>query len=137
MKEECVLRLFESLWLTFLFSIFTFHKLYLIKTTIFSVPILFLCMKTHNIILAIGQFPFLLYLLHLSFYLFNAIFSCYIFSKLKYSLGLKANRVLKQLKRQADAYKSAVESQNKKMLELDRRIDAQGPILKWFNLIKC
>jgi len=47
--------------------------------------------------------------------------------------GLKANRVLKQLKRQADAYKSAVESQNKKMLELDRRIDAQNEIINQQN----
>merc|ERR1711970_928212 len=40
--------------------------------------------------------------------------------------GMKTNRLLRNLKRQADAYKSAVESQNKKMLDLDRRIDQQN-----------
>jgi hypothetical protein len=48
-------------------------------------------------------------------------------------LGLKATLVLKQLKRQADAYKSAVESQNKKMLDLDRRIDQQNEIINQQN----
>jgi len=47
--------------------------------------------------------------------------------------GMKTNRLLRNLKRQADAYKSAVESQNKKMLDLDRRIDQQNEIINQQN----
>eukprot|EP00088_Acartia_fossae_P051560 TRINITY_DN5791_c0_g1_i1.p1 TRINITY_DN5791_c0_g1~~TRINITY_DN5791_c0_g1_i1.p1 ORF type:complete len:447 (-),score=163.03 TRINITY_DN5791_c0_g1_i1:537-1877(-) len=46
---------------------------------------------------------------------------------------LKTARLLKNLKRQADDYKNAVESQNKKMLELDQRIDQQNEIINQQN----
>jgi len=43
--------------------------------------------------------------------------------------SLKASRLVRDLKRQADTYKASVESQNKKMLELDRRIDQQNELI--------
>ena len=45
----------------------------------------------------------------------------------------KASKLVRDLKRQADSYKTAVESQNKKMLELDRRIDSQNEIINQQN----
>jgi small-conductance mechanosensitive channel len=50
------------------------------------------------------------------------------FSKSK-KLNQKTGRLVKDLKRQADAYKTAVESQNKKMVDLDKRIDQQNEII--------
>lgn len=45
----------------------------------------------------------------------------------------KASKLVRDLKRQADSYKSAVEAQNKKMLDLDRRIDQQNEIINEQN----
>ena len=47
--------------------------------------------------------------------------------------SLKASRLVRDLKKQADSYKTAVESQNKKMLELDRRIDQQNDLINEQN----
>jgi len=47
--------------------------------------------------------------------------------------SLKASRLVRDLKRQADTYKASVESQNKKMLELDRRIDQQNELINQQN----
>ena len=54
-------------------------------------------------------------------------------SSLTRKARLKTARLLKNLKRQADDYKNAVESQNKKMLELDQRIDQQNEIINQQN----
>jgi len=47
--------------------------------------------------------------------------------------SVKASRLVRDLKKQADSYKTAVESQNKKMLELDRRIDQQNELINEQN----
>jgi len=51
------------------------------------------------------------------------------FSKSNKKLTQKTGRLVKDLKRQADAYKTAVESQNKKIVDLDKRIDQQNEII--------
>jgi len=47
--------------------------------------------------------------------------------------SLKASKLVRDLKRQADSYKTAVENQNIKMLDLDRRIDQQNEIINQQN----
>jgi septal ring factor EnvC (AmiA/AmiB activator) len=51
------------------------------------------------------------------------------FSKSSKKLTQKTGRLVKDLKRQADAYKTAVETQNKKIVDLDKRIDQQNEII--------
>jgi len=45
----------------------------------------------------------------------------------------KTNRVVRNLKKQADTAKSAVDTQNKKIAELDKRIDTQNEIIEQQN----
>jgi len=47
--------------------------------------------------------------------------------------SVKASKLVRDLKRQADSYKTAVENQNQKMLDLDRRIDQQNEIINQQN----
>merc|ERR1719348_1005396 len=48
-------------------------------------------------------------------------------------LSRRTSRVVTELKRQADNYKGSLESQNKKIVELDKRIDQQNEIIHQQN----
>ena len=47
----------------------------------------------------------------------------------KYLAAKKTNRVVSNLKKQADTAKSSVEVQNKKIAELDKRLDQQKEVI--------